>query len=227
MSKYGNLSCPDCGTVVEKASPNMKRCKPCALKAHRQTGIGFAEKSCEACGVTYKPTGAAQRVCQSCKPAFHKEQARLSRQAQTIAAGRPTKGSIIQCSSCGDDFVYKSSVQHRCPECQRQFNMRRIHEWLAANPEYDKAMREKTKDKSFFGGKRKAALERDNHTCQHCGTQNDLQVHHIDGNGTTTPKEQRNNALENLLTLCRGCHTRVHHKERGFNVVQTALPKPQ
>ena len=214
MKNYGKLTCPGCNIVVDKTSPNLKRCKPCALKAHRQTGIGFVEKTCEMCNATYKPTGAAQRVCEPCKPMFRKEQAKISRQAKTIAAGRPTKGSIVQCSACGDDFVYKSSVQHRCQECQRKFNMRRIHEWLAQNPEYDKRHRDQNRDNRFFGGNRKKALERDNYTCQHCGTQDHLQVHHIDGNGTTSPKEQRNNALENLLTLCCGCHSRVHHQER-------------
>jgi 5-methylcytosine-specific restriction endonuclease McrA len=97
--------------------------------------------------------------------------------------------------------------------------MRRVHEWLAANPEYDKAMREKNKDNAFFGGNRKPALERDQYTCQHCGSKDDLHVHHIDGNGVTTPKESRNNALENLLTLCRGCHTKVHHEERRLSLL--------
>jgi 5-methylcytosine-specific restriction endonuclease McrA len=53
---------------------------------------------------------------------------------------------------------------------------------------------------------RRLALERDNHTCQICGLHIRLTVHHIDGNGTTKPKEERNDALDNLITLCRGCH---------------------
>ena len=225
MTKYGTFSCPDCGTTIDKTSPNMRRCKPCALRAHGQTGVGFVGRQCVVCSVTYTPTGASQKTCTGCAAEFKKAQAKAARQAKTLAAGRPLKGSIQQCSDCGDDFVFRSSVQHRCAECQRKFNMRRIHEWLAANPEYDKAAREKTKDKAFFGGNRKAALERDQYTCQHCGSKNDLQVHHIDGNGVTTPKESRNNALENLLTLCRGCHTRVHHQERGFNVALVERPR--
>lgn len=214
MTKYGTLACPNCGAVVDKTSPNMRRCKPCALKAHRQTGCGFVDRQCVVCGATYTPTGAAQKACFGCAEDFKKAQAKVARQAKALASGRPLKGSIQQCSECGDDFVFRSSIQHRCSECQRKFNMRRIHQWLAANQDYDKAMREKNRDNTFFGGNRKAALERDGYTCQHCGNKNNLHVHHVDGNGVTVDKESRNNALDNLLTLCRGCHTKVHHKER-------------
>jgi hypothetical protein len=48
--------------------------------------------------------------------------------------------------------------------------------------------------------------ERDNHTCQSCGSQNtELAAHHIVplGCGGT-------NTLRNLITLCSECHGRVH-----------------
>lgn len=39
--------------------------------------------------------------------------------------------------------------------------------------------------------------------CGRCGSQQSLDLHHLDGNRT-------NNWLENLLTLCDSCHTRLH-----------------
>ena len=49
--------------------------------------------------------------------------------------------------------------------------------------------------------------ERDNWTCQACGlkTKNTykLCVHHID-------EDIKNDNLDNLVTLCRSCHTRLH-----------------
>jgi 5-methylcytosine-specific restriction endonuclease McrA len=57
-------------------------------------------------------------------------------------------------------------------------------------------------------------LERDGYRCQHCSTDQILEVHHIDGRGTTTPKELRNHALENLLTLCTSCHAKEHARMR-------------
>lgn len=218
MKTYGTITCPDCGILITKTSPNTKRCKPCALSAHGQTGVGFVPKSCERCNVVYTPSGASQKVCDTCKPEFRREKESAAKAKIREASGRPAKGSIQQCSSCGDDFIYRSSVQHRCGECQRKFNMRRIHEWLAENPEIDKTYRKRYADNRLFDGNRKVAMERDNHACQHCGSVSDLQVHHIDGNGVTSPKEQRNNDLANLLTLCRSCHTKVHHKERNYKV---------
>ena len=54
------------------------------------------------------------------------------------------------------------------------------------------------------------AKERDNYTCQICGKTNTrLHVHHKDNHGVhLTPKP--NNELNNLVTLCAGCHTKLH-----------------
>ncbi|WP_138501767.1 HNH endonuclease signature motif containing protein [Spirosoma lacussanchae] len=42
--------------------------------------------------------------------------------------------------------------------------------------------------------------------CQECGTASGLEVHHIDRN-------IKNNDPENLQTLCRSCHMKLHWKE--------------
>jgi len=39
--------------------------------------------------------------------------------------------------------------------------------------------------------------------CEHCGTEQDLQVHHLDEN-------RQNNELTNLKLLCRSCHSKEH-----------------
>lgn len=41
------------------------------------------------------------------------------------------------------------------------------------------------------------------HACADCGTGDDLLVHHED-------RDRQNNDLSNLVTLCRGCHTKRH-----------------
>lgn len=45
--------------------------------------------------------------------------------------------------------------------------------------------------------------------CQHDGTKSELQVHHKDGN-------RWNNELNNWMTLCEGCHRKLHFKEWTF-----------
>jgi len=49
----------------------------------------------------------------------------------------------------------------------------------------------------------KAVLLRDNNTCQVCVSTNGLIVHHRD-------KDNSNNKLSNLITLCRSCHQKEH-----------------
>jgi len=53
-----------------------------------------------------------------------------------------------------------------------------------------------------------AAIERDQHTCQRCGeTKKRLTVHHRDWSGE---EGEPNHDLANLVTLCFGCHARIH-----------------
>lgn|GEM_PF-2047770 len=55
---------------------------------------------------------------------------------------------------------------------------------------------------------RKVLKERDGGYCRKCGTRRDTQAHHIGSRGDSSP--------ENLITLCRGCHTEWHVVESAF-----------
>jgi 5-methylcytosine-specific restriction endonuclease McrA len=48
-----------------------------------------------------------------------------------------------------------------------------------------------------------AVKERDAYKCTSCKAENNLLIHHIDHN-------PQNNEVDNLVTLCRSCHTRLH-----------------
>jgi len=52
----------------------------------------------------------------------------------------------------------------------------------------------------------KAVLERDGSICQYCGRQG-VNIHHIVPAGIG---RKRIHAIENLITLCLGCHSRAH-----------------
>ncbi len=79
------------------------------------------------------------------------------------------------------------------------------------------------RNKMLFGGKRYLVLERDNFECQMCGMSQrqhiilynrELLVHHVDfnGRGSDTP----NNDMDNLLTVCGGCHNTIHKSKTHF-----------
>ncbi len=76
-------------------------------------------------------------------------------------------------------------------------------------------------NKTMFDGKKDQVLERDNWECQVCGMSQEksielfnreLSIHHIDGKGAYIPKEQKNNDINNLITMCMRCHKSHHMK---------------
>lgn len=60
---------------------------------------------------------------------------------------------------------------------------------------------------------RTSRLQKDGRVCQGCGTGSNLEVHH-----RTPYRFCYNNALDNLVTLCAGCHRDIHksYREKGF-----------
>lgn len=53
--------------------------------------------------------------------------------------------------------------------------------------------------------------------CKECGSEYDLTIHHIDGNGRHNQEKglPMNNDINNLIVLCRKCHGSIHGKEKG------------
>lgn len=71
----------------------------------------------------------------------------------------------------------------------------------------------KYKDKVRFDGKRQQILKLHNHQCDFCGKKDGLCIHHKDGiSYHNSPKA--NNDFENLLVLCRSCHSTLHWQLR-------------
>ena len=88
--------------------------------------------------------------------------------------------------------------------------------WNKEHPEarkkiYTKNNRKRVKEKRIwwesksFGGKETIIGKT---TCDRCGKQRDLVIHHKDGN-------RKNNTHSNLWVICRSCHAYIHGKERG------------
>lgn len=56
---------------------------------------------------------------------------------------------------------------------------------------------------------KRSIKERDHYTCQVCGEQEDLMIHHIDYN-------KKNSDPDNLVTLCRSCHTKTNYNRNNW-----------
>jgi hypothetical protein len=69
------------------------------------------------------------------------------------------------------------------------------------------------REQRHYSNNRQAALKRDGFQCVRCKSTRQLCVHHKDGKGRNVPIGQKNNALENLETLCRRCHMEAHRNQ--------------
>lgn len=96
----------------------------------------------------------------------------------------------------------------------------------------EKEVVNKYQDKYLFGGNAIKVLVRDRFMCVNCGMKNEehkarwgrrLAVDHIDHKGTTVPKKERNNSLDNLQTLCFPCHGKKDTKNIYKRVSQFDL----
>jgi len=55
---------------------------------------------------------------------------------------------------------------------------------------------------------KRAVRERDNYICQICSQYGNI-VHHID-------YDKKNSGIDNLITLCRSCHTKTNYNRKGW-----------
>jgi len=78
--------------------------------------------------------------------------------------------------------------------------------------ERSRAAQQKYRDELLYGGNRDKVLERDGYKCTVCGATKSLAIHHIDQNGWFKPREEKNNDIDNLITLCFKCHAKLHRE---------------
>lgn len=79
--------------------------------------------------------------------------------------------------------------------------------------------------KKMCNSYRERALEHYGYVCQRCGQEfpeSKLIVHHIDENNGGT--DAGNHKLDNLMVLCRSCHTKLHHEIKLKNESFVGLP---
>lgn len=115
--------------------------------------------------------------------------------------------------TAANTYVVRTDGTAQCIPCK---NLKTL-EWQRRNPKSVNVYARKTRENLRFGGNREIAIQRDGEKCVECGMtreehrqtfSRDITVDHIDGNGRYAPKALKNNALENLQTMCLPCHGR-------------------
>ena len=98
-------------------------------------------------------------------------------------------------------------LQSWCKECQNKFGQPAVKEWCKkdrkANPQKYQIYSARFRDKKGFDGLRNQVFKRDGNQCVLCGSKEDLCIHH----------KIYKNVMENLITICRSCHTKLHFKK--------------
>ena len=99
----------------------------------------------------------------------------------------------------------------------------RVHQLISG---YGRNLKRLNRHNGNYWKRHNMILNRDNHICQKCGSNEKPIVHHIDG-------DDNNNELANLITLCAKCHLNLHRPngigKKGGEATyagNASMPKP-
>lgn len=179
-----------------------------AVKSHKGKVHGANTEVCDQCGTEFNRAPAKSRQGQH---DFCSDECKYSyRTGENNPNG--TNSVLITCANCGEESKKPVSVAERGQEnvyCNEQCQTEHWREEGIQSGE----------DNPMYGGKgsdfrqrhewkdmRVAVLERDKQSCQRCGGDSDLHVHHkipVFAGGEKLDKA-------NLQTLCSECHRDVH-----------------
>ena len=67
---------------------------------------------------------------------------------------------------------------------------------------------EKYGNNKYYGGKYYDVLSRDGYKCVNCGSQRNINVHHIIG---LRIDDDKSTDITSMVTLCRSCHSKEHY----------------
>lgn len=139
---------------------------------------------------------------------------------------RPTRPPKY-CSRRCRDLAQTTRVTLVCRQCRQTFERKAYQEsWsqergpFCSMACYGKWQRGREGNRQTRTGRfameweenRLAALERDRRQCVRCGKSSYVHVHH---KRHWNPDDPTTHALDNLETLCAGCHRRAHPMEHG------------
>lgn len=115
------------------------------------------------------------------------------------------------CLHCGRHYHLGTGVRGRCGDCGRAYDRELSRQKRAR----------RARNSARWQQARALAKQRDGNRCVSCGATEELQVHHIvrleDGGAEFD--------LNNLRTLCVGCHGQRHRGDRGSTSRQALTPR--
>lgn len=227
----GMRTCPECGKRFPFSGIRQYCSNECTYSAEKKFAVQRNRKkrlavlearkvTCSCCGKEFTPyrlrDGNHKMYCsKECRYKAFKVQKRSSYVRKPPPEPRA-------CSECGKVFtpIYNKPQAETCsPYCSQQRQIRLRKE---ANASKERAMGRRSAEAkrarrlNRYSGNWGVAMERDKHTCQVCGCNLETNirptVHHWDGQGESRQaiRENANNVLENLISVCSVCHAKMH-----------------
>ena len=119
---------------------------------------------------------------------------------------------LKKCEQCGNDITSYHGKIYCSRECSHKAMVgNKAPKWIDGKSlERDRA-RLGTELKEW----RSLVFKRDNYTCQHCGDKKEIQAHHI---AEWAKYEDKRFDLNNGVTLCVKCHSKVHGRNIGHRM---------
>jgi 5-methylcytosine-specific restriction endonuclease McrA len=200
--------CQHCGTVFEAYGERTYCSKQC-------TNMGQVGRKLCTKGIFVPRSKGEYRICPQCHKRWWKPPS-VAKSVYCSAAcyfairwGNGAHRETRKCKVCDVTWECKKSAQRVCCsiECRRillqtTYLAEKSHLWRGGSAEQDYG-----KHTGNWNCVRRQALERDGHTCVLCGSPDKLGVHH-----KIPYRYVMEHRLENLITLCRSCHSKEELK---------------
>ncbi len=195
--------CATCGTLVSRSPSQIRKTVYCSRACEQRASRNKATVQCIVCGKIWEDSAsqiANKKYCSiACK---------LNDPAYRVKLREPRKQAPVTCIVCGKTILLPRSLligrQYCSNACKHQDHGNKIggakHPRWSGGPKRHYVTPE-------WRELSKAMRQRDNYTCQRCGkTSCRLEVHHI------VPWDIcRNDAPDNLVSLCPQCHRKAHN----------------
>lgn len=218
-NKLQAIQCFHCQKEMLRAPWEIKRhkkmfCTPECYQEWLDKEKQAATLKCEICGTEKRFEGYKVRRN---KAFFCSMKCRNIWRSQTIQGeNHPLWIGLVtlECANCKKQFQRKREKYRKnndkffCTEnCMFDYMTKQCgedHPWYKQGGRYPLYGRN-------WRANRKKARERDNYTCQDCGTTETVLGKHLDVHHLISRAEGGTNDLDNLISLCRSCHAKREH----------------